>query len=240
MTINSIIPVGKSAIGTLIGAPFQFASSLRRARAFHPYGLELKGTLKPATPWWPVSESSTITVSARMSKALGTPGDLPDVLGLALRLHDVGADEIPWDILLATSGLSTFSKMFPAPAFSWNGARYSTLVPYSRAGGAAAWLIVTPRGVHPTGTSLPTLKAAVDHSPLHFSVYLARIQLQLIPIGHLCLDEVADHPDCLQPSFDPILNRPTHMRMLPEWLAETRKFAYRGSRNGRGDTQKRG
>ncbi|MFJ7391201.1 hypothetical protein ACIQX4_16815 [Rhodococcus erythropolis] len=50
MTINSIIPTGKSAVGKLVGAPFHFASSLRMARVFHPHGIELKGMLKPATP----------------------------------------------------------------------------------------------------------------------------------------------------------------------------------------------
>jgi hypothetical protein len=67
-----------------VKAGFRGLAALRRARAFHPVGLVLRGELRPVAddlPW----PSGPVAVVARLSKGAGTPGRLPDALGLAVR-----------------------------------------------------------------------------------------------------------------------------------------------------------
>ncbi|SFW85966.1 hypothetical protein [Amycolatopsis australiensis] len=69
----------------LVAAGFRGLAALRHARAFHPAGLVLRGELSPLDddlPWPP----GPVPVVARLSKGAGTPGRLPDALGLAIRL----------------------------------------------------------------------------------------------------------------------------------------------------------
>lgn len=109
----------------------------RRARAFHPLGVALTGTwtapddlvppLAPGRPW---------PVVVRISKGVGSPGRLPDVLGLAVRIVDLyGAGEHQ-DLLLSTSGSSGLARHLLLPTSDHGRATYSSLVPYGTPLGA--------------------------------------------------------------------------------------------------------
>jgi hypothetical protein len=106
---------------------FRALAQLRNARVFHPHGLVLDGELtvlaRGPLPW----EAGTRNpVLARMSRGIGLPGDVPDVLGLSIRLLDAGGPSRHWDFALASCGWGP-AQVIPFPARSWDRARSSTL-----------------------------------------------------------------------------------------------------------------
>jgi hypothetical protein len=70
------------------------------------------------------------SVIARVSKAAGTPGALPDIIGLAIRIVpqvDVTTD---WDMLLASAGSGLLGRTIRLrPATSWTGQTMASLMP---------------------------------------------------------------------------------------------------------------
>ena len=92
------------AAGRLIGA----GSRLRGARVFHPAGVVCAAELSqlPGAERYPVITEALLgrqrgtarrRATVRLSKGAGTPGALPDLLGLAVRVEN-GADGQPWDL----------------------------------------------------------------------------------------------------------------------------------------------
>ena len=93
-------------VSDLVALPFQWGSSLRGKKIFHPVGVVAEGSLKrvaPACNGLPIPSCSVI---ARVSKATGTPGALPDIIGLAIRVPPQHADAEPWDICLPPQALA--------------------------------------------------------------------------------------------------------------------------------------
>jgi hypothetical protein len=215
--------------------PFRIAASVRHARVFHPKGLVISGTVEFNSSWWPGRTRISLPVTARMSGGIGTPSMIPDVLGLALRI-DLDEGPTPWDLLLASSGTSSLTRMLPLPSTGWNTARYSSLMPLSSTGGPPTWVLAEPVGEHPPTTSINALADALAIAPLVFSLQLATFTNSPTPSGRVVLSDVRDLTDDEQPSFDPVVNCPPSIALRPEWLAAARIGAYRGSRRGRGAT----
>ncbi|EME21128.1 hypothetical protein G418_13019 [Rhodococcus qingshengii BKS 20-40] len=213
---------------------FRVAATLRSARVFHPHGLVVHGQVKLDSPWWPSTLSSPRPLIARLSGGIGTPPGLPDVLGLAFKVSD-GTEE--WDILLASSGASTATRFLPLPATSWGSARYSSLMPYSRAGEMPQWILAIPIGEHPATTSINALARAITKKPLHFDLRLASLSGQVVLAGRLTLSKTQLIPDEMHPNFDPVLNCPAELVLCPRWLTAVRADAYQGSRKGRAVTR---
>jgi hypothetical protein len=207
----------------LVTAGFRGLAALRRARAFHPAGLVRRGELRPLAgdlPWPP----GPVAVTARLSKGAGTPGRLPDALGLAVRIPGAGRDGGPWDLTLTTAGTGHLGRMLPRPAASWTGGAYTSLVPYRRADRLiwlAAWA-AAPR----IDASLEAVAAADD---LRFVLRTGRQDGRWCDSAELTLGEAGGDA----PAFDPMLNRPDCLEPAPEWLARLRERAYEGSRAGR-------
>ena len=88
-------------VSDLVALPFQWGSAVRGKRFFHPLGVVAKGSLQRIAPDGEGLPIPTSDVVARFSKATGTPGGLPDFMGLALRV-DTGTG--PLDILLVSAG----------------------------------------------------------------------------------------------------------------------------------------
>ncbi|MFF0818215.1 phosphodiesterase [Rhodococcus sp. NPDC003318] len=212
-------------LDTLLRPPFALASAIRHARVFHAHGVTAQGHAELGSHWWPVQ--GRIPVTARLSKGLGLPGPLPDFLGLAVRLHLAGG---PWDLLLVTAQ----SRIILWPALSWSRARYSSVTAFrTRDTEALTWMLAEPEAGQP-GTG--SLAALADGDAPHFTLSLARARGPAKPAGRLSLDLPTDVPDDLQPSFDPVLNRPDGVDMWPEWVADARRAAYGAGRAGR-DTE---
>ncbi len=75
----------------LLSTPFRWGSALRRRRVFHPDGVVAEGVDRTAgggpTRGLPLPSAAIV---ARLSKAVGRPAALPDVIGLAFRIVPQG------------------------------------------------------------------------------------------------------------------------------------------------------
>ncbi|SEF19630.1 hypothetical protein SAMN05421837_10138 [Amycolatopsis pretoriensis] len=208
-----------------MAAGFRGLAAVRRARAFHPTGLALRGELRAVDddlPW----PSAPTAIVARLSKGAGTPGRLPDALGLAVRIPGAGRDGEPWDLTLTTAGSGHLGRMLPRPVATWTGGAYSSLVPYRRAD-RLIWL-----GAWATADS-PRLEASLEAvaaaGGLGFVLRTGREDGRWCDSAELRLSEAGGDA----PAFDPVLHRPDGVDVAPEWLAGLRERAYAGSRAGR-------
>ncbi|MEV0033995.1 phosphodiesterase [Nocardia sp. NPDC050793] len=219
------------AAGAVRGV-FSQVARLRHARVFHPNGLRLSGRLhaEPEYEWlFGAGERAAL---ARLSKGIGTPAGLPDVLGLALRVLD--RDEHPWDFALATTGRGSLGRFVFTPARSWRTARYGCLMPYRLGDSAPTWIFAEPDDRQP-GT--PSLDAMADHlrdEPATFVLWASAIGAPERKLAEVVLHP-ADPGDYRTDFFDPMTDHPDEVRILPEVIGRVRELAYVGSRSGRGE-----
>ncbi|WP_103351356.1 hypothetical protein [Amycolatopsis sp. CA-128772] len=207
----------------LVSAGFRGLAALRHARAFHPAGVVLHGELRPLAddlPW----PDGPAPVIARLSKGAGTPGRLPDALGLAVRIPGAGRAGGPWDITLTTAGAGHIGRVLPRPAAAWTSGAYSSLVPYRRAD-RLVWL--------GAWASSPRVEASIEAARAaegwRFVLRTGREDGRWCDSAVLTLAGLAEDA----PSFDPMLHRPEGLGFAPEWLVRVRERAYAGSRAGR-------
>ncbi|QQQ74354.1 hypothetical protein IOD16_24600 [Saccharothrix sp. 6-C] len=200
------------AVPDLVEPAFRGLAAARDAKAFHPRGRWFDGTLTttfdPALPL-PVGVTE---VSGRLSKGAGTPGGLPDVLGLAFRLPG------PWDVLLSTC----VARVLPRFARTWTSGRYGSISPF-RWRGRLVWLAAVPDDHRLRSTSLAGLPAELG--------FTLEVGAPWRPVGRLVVRPLDVDRDL--PALDPIRNRPPGLDLAPAALARVRERAYRGSRRGR-------
>ncbi|MGN6250724.1 MAG: hypothetical protein ACTHNS_02795 [Marmoricola sp.] len=206
---------------------FRGLAVVRSARAVHPIGRVLTGelTLEGEGPL----PTGTRPVLARLSKGAGTPGDLPDLLGLAFRVHDDSGR--PVDVLCTTTlGAWGWRSLVLSPARSWQGAQLTTLMPWRAEG--------VPEGRYCQGRIAVEQTGDPTADPRRLDAVLPLVaQVRVTDDGpcqrgSLRLDVMADAG--LDPAFDPVVNAPAGWRLAPGWLARLREAAYVGSRRGRG------
>lgn len=106
-------------------------SRLRGKRIFHPHGAGFAASVTPTGPGLGESAlSRPVTATVRLSRSLGFPEPLPDLLGLAFRVADAYGPGQHQDLLLATSGSSRLGRHALLPARGFHDRPYSTLLPY--------------------------------------------------------------------------------------------------------------
>ena len=126
---------GSAVVGRALALVFLGVQRVRHPRPIHPRGLPLTGSVH----WMPRSTRSGIRwiddpaagerqpLEGRLSRSIGLPAPLPDVIGLALRMQ---TPEGPADIELASTGsgvplrFTLLLRSRPSPGV------YGTLVPY--------------------------------------------------------------------------------------------------------------
>lgn len=200
-----------------IGVPFRAAGALRHAKAFHPAGRTVPGTFDADAPaFGAVAVDPDVTV--RLSKGVGLPGGLPDVLGVAIRLSvDDGS---PWDLLLASSTRLSARLPLPVPARTWAETEFSSLTPFTCAG--ALWWVRAQTITTSNGADVPD-------GPVRIVLSQARGVSSFHPFATVTTDvRTLDDVD-----FDPVANLPSAVTMAPHWLARVRGVAYGNSRAGR-------
>lgn len=219
---------------TIVRTAFQTGAWLRQARVFHPRGIRLAGRFRATSDYEPWFGPGDRAVIARLSKGLGSPGGVPDVLGLAFRVLD--RDEHPWDFALATTGRSTLGRLVITPARAWTTARFGTLLPYRFADAAPVWLFAEPLDADdlPNSASLQALDDHLDKRVIRFSLTADGIGRPPVTVGELDLRR-AEPGEHRTDFFDPILNRPADVTMIPQAVNWLRESAYTGSRRGRTD-----
>lgn len=197
---------------------FALLARLRNAPAVHPRAQSFDGSLTIEPTGWPLPAGSHRTL-VKFSKGAGTPGALPDVLGIALRVE---LAEGRWDVLFSSSGDGRLTRWIPHPARSWTSATYCTLSPYA-AGDRRFWLLLAPVG------TTPSRPPVVEKPPTEFTLSVAGRTGPWTAIGRLTVG--AARPD--RPAIDPVLNHPEDLDLAPAWLRNLRELAYAGSRRGR-------
>lgn len=221
------------SVSDIVAVPFEWGSALRGKRFFHPLGVLAEGSvtrLAPACDGLPLPSSEVV---ARVSKATGTPGALPDFIGLAIRLTPPHATT-PWDVLLVSAGSGVLSRALALrPVTSWSGQTMTTLMALHYQG-HNWWLrarIVTD--IDGVGLSLDSVRKRLTQGGIEVTVDQACGRGDFTPLGRMTLTGVLDAERGRDVSFDPVLNTAPGLRLSPGWLADLRGHAYRRSREGR-------
>jgi hypothetical protein len=213
--------VGRGAAaltGKAMETAFAVAARVRpAAKPVHPKGALYAVTIERSgladetgVPW--IDEPGRSAGLARISKAIGTPGPLPDVYGLALRLPlEDGAQA---DILFATTGLGRLTRFVLLPAVGAEQRSYSTLLPYRTEAG-------------------PLLLAArpVDADSGSYDLSCASPGGRWRSFATMTLNGTASEAS---PSFDPVLNQLPGLEYY-DWAARVREGAYSAARRSRTD-----
>jgi hypothetical protein len=81
------------------------------------------------------------------------------------------------------------------------------------------------------GLSLDTIEAVINSGGIQFDIEQAAGRGEFTPLARLTLRNV--DPSCDDIAFDPALHRDCDVELVPRWLADFRRAAYRRSRQGR-------
>lgn len=198
--------------GVLAAATHALAAARSAAKPLHPTGEVLGGAVHrhgttPATGVAWIDEPGTDAVTVRLSRAVGLPDALPDIHGLALRVHGSGG---PADLLFATTGTSRLTRYLLA-ATRDPGRAMTTLLPYRT----------------PTGAVLLRVDGT---GPDTFELAWARPSSGWTAFATLHLEEPED--DSVRLSFDPLLHRIPDLEQYPA-VVRLREPAYRRARRSR-------
>lgn len=218
----------------LAALPFQWGSAIRGKRFFHPIGVLAQGFIErvaPAGQGLPIASSEIV---ARVSKATGTPGALPDFIGLAFRLPAAQASDKPWDILLVSSGSGVLSRAVALrPATSWNGQTMTTLMPLHYQDNHWWLRARTSSEIGGSGLSLDSVRAELERGNIEVALDQACGRGDFTPLARMTLTTLIDPERDHDVSFDPVLNTAPGLSLHPKWLADLRARAYQHSRDGR-------
>jgi hypothetical protein len=201
--------------GAVLAGVFRAAGHVRpTAKPLHPRGDLRPGVLqrlgspqRTGSPF--LDEPGRDVVVVRLSRAVGLPGGLPDIHGLAVRVPLEGQDH--GDLLFASTGLGALTRFLLVPARDPRSRPLTTLLPYR-----------TPAG--------GLLLAAVPGPGQRYDLLWARPRGPWRPWGRLDLEDGAG-PDPVV-SFDPVAN-PLPGLAHPGWARRLRAPAYRAARRSR-------
>lgn len=217
--MNSLLSRARSVAvsaggGLLAGATRVVAAARPAAKPLHPHGevrgaqLRRSGSDVPTGVAW-IDEPGTDEVLVRRSRAIGLPGALPDIHGLAVRVPLAEGGHA--DVLLASTGLGRLTRFTLTAARSPERRPMTTLMPYRS----------------PTGPLLLAATPAGEHVELAW----ARPGGDWHRFGELVLAAPAAAGDALI-SFDPVRN-PVPGLDSYDWVRRLREPAYATARHSR-------
>lgn len=158
-------------VGGLLEGAFAIARRLRHPRPIHSRGVVLSGELRwipdaaaAGIPFVDAAPTTPAPVVARVSRSLGLPSPLPDIVGLALRV-----DTTPWDgrtgsaadIELASTGWNVPARFALLAHRRVERARLGTLLPYRGERGPVL-LVARTRSGRPAATDPREIPEADD------------------------------------------------------------------------------
>lgn len=211
---HRIVDATAQKAGGLLSTLTAGLSSLRpAAKPLHPEGRLYGGRLvrvgsddPVGVPW--LDDPGSDRVLVRISRAVGLPGALPDIHGLALRFP-LGATECA-DVLFATTGWNRVGRHLLLPG--WSPARpMTTLLPYRSPAGPVVL------GVRP-----------VDER--RFRLWWALAGHSWHPLGELVIDDGPDPDEAI--SFDPVAHPVPGLEQYP-WVVRLRERSYATARASR-------
>jgi hypothetical protein len=219
-------------LSDVVALPLQLGSVVRRRRVFHPSGVLAEGHLTRIAPPGQGLPIESADVLARVSKAVGVPGGLPDLIGLAWRMPPSGSAKRPWDVLMVSAGSGLLTRFALRPTIAWTGTTLSTLMPLRRPDGWW-WLKAEVRTALGGRLSLDAVREAVESDAVVFDVQQAHGTGSFEPLAELSLTAVIPTDAEHDVSFDPARNTAPNVGLGPQWLTQLRKRAYQRSRRGR-------
>ena len=209
------------------------AARSRHRRALHPAGRTFTGELEV---WGnPTTAGSALIdrpgrhdVTVRLSKGAGTRGSLPDVLGVAIRVHSPSGPDR--DLLLSTTGRGRITRHLPIPRRSFDTV-YGSITPYRNGHGADIYLSAGPdRNGAALGRTLASVSDAA-HSDRDAGLLLYAGGAR--PFGRVVLGSPLPAGADAALAFDPVRNAPADL--TPSGLLNAaRAVAYRASQRWRG------
>lgn len=213
---------------SLLTGAVRAAARLRRARTFHPAGAMCVGFATLGDEDLPLRSGA---VTLRISKGLGTPGGLPDIVGVAVRLQTSspgGSADGDWDVLLAGRMPGLGPLPVPAPARTWHDVPLSSISRFRYDG--EDWRIdgrlLVPR--LSGGLSVPRLRGRLLRANGVLALGARGRSGSTRPLGTVNFTAEAAGSDL---RFDPVRAVPDGVRPVPDWLARLRADAYRASRD---------
>jgi hypothetical protein len=198
---------------------FAGLAAARSAPAFHPRGVIYEGRAEVSGDGpLPAGEVACLV---RLSKGIGTPRGVPDLLGLAVRLlHDP-----PIDVLCSTApGPAPWQRYLIWPRGRWAGATLTSLMWWRAPSGERLQVVVDV----PDALDSPDPDVLVGRLPVTFTLRVVGPDGD-VQVATLRVERRSDLP---RPDLDPVLHPPGPFRLGPSWMADLRARAYVGSRAG--------
>ncbi|MGV0815376.1 phosphodiesterase [Mycolicibacterium boenickei] len=215
-------------IADIAAWPVELGAAVRHRRLFHPSGVLARGHLERTAPTGRGLPLYSCDVVGRLSKGLGTPDSVPDIAGLAWRMPPQ-LSGTPWDVLLASTLAGNRFVLWPA--HSWTGITFSSVMPLSFEG-TLWWLRARlTTDFDGAGLSLDSVRGQLERGGMDFDVEQCTLPGEFEPLARLSLRQKLPHGRDV--SFDPTLHTGAGVRLMPDWLADARRVAYRRSRAGR-------
>lgn len=217
----------------VLPAAFRVASQLRRARAFHPRGVTVHATWRPAERSGPLAGSPLVdgdrAALLRLSHGIGLAPGLPDILGWAIKLLDVHGPDRDQDLLLASTGRGRLGRHLLRPGRDLATATLSTLLPYEVTGAGRSVIVARGRDDAPAAPYADLVREGPPVLPV-YEVRFARTDGPLLATVHPGDRAPAEVGEAAR--FDPWHTGP---ELQPVgWLNRLRAPTYTASQDGRG------
>jgi hypothetical protein len=230
-----------SAIGKGFEVVFRGIKHVRRHRPIHSRGLRLDGTvvvhdhgLHSGIAW--VDHPAAAPVTARVSRSAGVPDGLPDIVGLAVRIHHPQAAPSPStfsDILLSSTGWSFPGRFALVPRLSASRAPLTTMMPYKGDDGP---VLLGARTLSPSRlpSSLRGFERSLGASTWQLGLYFATPRG---PWQHFATLTLTLTPEAEERNlrFDAVLH-PLAGAGTYDWARKVREPSYALSRREPGDS----
>lgn len=211
------------AAGIAAGIGFGAVAVLRRNRPIHSVGAVVSGRLtieSPARIGSPVFDAAGDTpLVARLSRSASWPVELPDIMGLALRIPAGGSDGGPADLLFASTGTGKFTRYVLQLRSTVSNAALTTMLPLASPAGNIVFRLDPEQENH---YRLCYSQSSQPWLPLG--------RVSLTPLGEpLQRSNTADGLDDAGLRFRPVAHPPAGLT-VPRWIAAVRAPAYRFAR----------
>ncbi|WP_051711957.1 hypothetical protein [Spirillospora albida] len=185
---------------------FTTLARVRGGRPLHPQGVVLDATLRLSgrSRGWGVpflDDAAELRGVARMSRSVGLPTSVPDLLGLALRWRAPGGEES--ELLLATTGSGALGRFTLRPVMRWSPQFYGSLLPY-RAGDRLVMLGAIARGDREIPADFAALEGAIGEGPMVLDLVVADGKGAWERFGELVLSGPARSDESEPRRFNPI------------------------------------